>query len=89
MAGLQDVVQEYLKAPLVNMLPQPLFTSSSSVCLEEGMRQMSEVVAGMSETVLSDQGSQEGPVKNTVMKFVPWTHFLLSRSCLFPLDLLF
>ena len=58
MTGLQDAVQEYLKAPPANTLPQPLFASSSSVCLEEGMRQMSGIVTGMSDWALSDQGSQ-------------------------------
>ena len=43
----------------------PSFASSSSVHLEEGMRQMSEVISGMSEMALSDQGSHENPVKNT------------------------
>ena len=65
MTSLQDTVQEYLKAPLANTLPQPSFASSSTIHLEEGMHQMSEVVVGMSETVLSDQGSQEGSVRNT------------------------
>ena len=65
MTGLQDAVQEWKNAPPVSTLPQPSFASSSSVRLEEGMRQMSEVVAKMSETGLSDQGSQEGVVRNT------------------------
>ena len=65
MTGLQDVVQEWKNAPPANTLPQPLFASNSSIRLEEGMRQMSEVVAKMSETGLSDQGSQEGVVRNT------------------------
>ena len=65
MTGLQDAVQEWKNAPPASMLPQLLFASSSSVRLEEGMRQMSEVITRMSETGLSDQGSQEGPVKNT------------------------
>ena len=65
MTGLQDVVQEWKNAPLASTLPQPSFASSSSIHLEEGMRQMSEVVAAMSETALSDQGSQEGVVRNT------------------------
>ena len=63
--GLQDAVQEWKNAPPASMLPQPSFTSSSSIRLEEGIRQMSEVVAKMSETGLSDQGSQEGVVRNT------------------------
>ena len=65
MTGLQDAVQEWKNAPPASTLPQPLFASSSSVRLEEGMRQMSEVVAKMSETGLLDQGSQEGVVRNT------------------------
>ena len=65
MTGLQTAVQEYLKAPPANTLPPLSFASSSSVHLEEGMHQMSEVVMGMSETALSDQGSQEDVVKNT------------------------
>ena len=65
MTGLQDVVQEYLKAPPANTLPPPLFASSSSIRLEEGMHQMSEVISEMSETALSVQGSQENPVRNT------------------------
>ena len=52
MTGLQNTVQEYLKAPLVDMLPLPLFTSTSSVRLEEGSRQISA-------KDLSDQDSQE------------------------------
>ena len=84
MTGLQDAVQEYLKAPLANTLPPPSFTLSLSVRLEEGMRQMSEVVTGMSETALSDQGSQENPVRNTwkglkrgetATSNYPWTEY--------------
>ena len=69
--GLCGVVKEYLQAPLVSTLPRPEFPmagplqSSSSVQLQEGMCQMSEVIAGMSETALLDQGSQGNPVKNT------------------------
>ena len=63
MTSLQDAVQEYLKAPLANMLPQPSFTSSLSVHLEEGMHQMSEVVSEMLNQALSDQDSQ-GSRKN-------------------------
>ena len=59
MTGLQDAVQEWKNAPLASTLPQPSFASSLSVRLEEGMCQMSEVVASMSETALSDQGSQD------------------------------
>ena len=65
MTGLQDAVQEWKNAPPASTLPQPSFASSSSVRLEEGMRQMSEVVAKMSETGLSDQGSQEVGVRST------------------------
>ena len=65
MTGLQDAVQEWKNAPPANTLPQPSFASSSSVRLEEGMRQMSEVVAVMSETSFVDQGSQEEVVRNT------------------------
>ena len=65
MTGLQDAVQEWKNAPPASMLPQPSFASSSSVHLEEGMRQMSEVVAKMSETALSDQASQGKVVRNT------------------------
>ena len=65
MTGLQDVVQEWKNAPPASMLPQPSFALSSSVRLEEGMRQMLEVVVAMLEMALLDQGSQEGPVRNT------------------------
>ena len=66
MTGLQDAVQEWKIAPPASShtLPQPSFASSSSVRLEEGMRQMSEVVTAMSETSFADQGSQ-GVVRNT------------------------
>ena len=70
MTGLQDAVQEYLKAPPASMLPQPSFTSTSSVCLEEGLRQMSDVIMGMSDQALSDQGSQ-GSKKNTWKSLTP------------------
>ena len=56
MTGLQDAVQEYLKAPPANTLPQPLFTSTLSIHLEEGLRQTLK-------TALSDQDSQ-GSRKN-------------------------
>ena len=65
MTGLQDAVQEWKNAPPASTLPQPLFASSLSVRLEEGMCQMLEVVMAMLETALSDQGSQESPVRNT------------------------
>ena len=65
MTGLQDAVQEWKNAPPVSTLPQPSFASSSSVRLEEGMCQMSEVVTVMSETSFVDQGSQETVVWNT------------------------
>ena len=84
MTSLQDVVQEWKNAPPASMLPQPLFASSSSVRLEEGMRQMLEVVTKMLETGLLDQGSQEGPVRNTwkglkrgktATSNYPWTEY--------------
>ena len=89
MTGLQEVVQEYLKAPPANTLPQPAFLTAgplmnSSVWLEEGMRQMSKVITGMLETALSDQGSQEDPVRNawkslreggTATSNHPWTEY--------------
>ena len=46
MTGLQDTVQEWKNAPPVSMLPQPSFASSSSIRLEEGMRQMSDNSSG-------------------------------------------
>ena len=58
MTGLQEAVQEWKNAPPANTLPPPSFASSSSIRLEEGMCQMLEVVQGMSEMALSDQGSQ-------------------------------
>ena len=63
MTSLQDVVWGCLKAPPASTLPQPSFTSSSSVHLEEGMHQMSEVITEMLNQALSDQGSQ-GSRKN-------------------------
>ena len=84
MTGLQNAVQEYLKAPPANTLPLPLFALSSSVHLEEGMRQMSEVVTGMLEAGLLDQGSQEGVARNTwkglkkgktATSNFPWTEY--------------
>ena len=96
--GLQDTVQEYLKAPLVSTLPCPEFPmagpsqSSSFTRLEEGMHQMSEVITGMSEAVLSDQGSQEGPVRNawkdlkqggTATTNQPWTEYWLNGEVCF------
>ena len=95
MTGLQGAVQEYLKAPPANTLPQPLFTSSSSVRLEEGMRQMSGVVAEMSEKALlvqESQESQEGPVRNTWKDLkkggttttnYPWTEYWFNREVCF------
>ena len=65
MTGLQEAVQEWKSAPLASTLPQLLFALSSSVRLEEGMRQMLEVVMRMLETALSDQGPQEDVVRNT------------------------
>ena len=84
MTSLQDAVQEWKNAPPVSTLPQLLFASSLSVRLKEGMRQMSEVVMRMSETALSDQGSQEEVVKNTwkglkggetTTTNLPWTEY--------------
>ena len=84
MTGLQDVVQEYLKAPPANTLPPPPFVSTSSIHLEEGMRQMSEVVTGMLDQALSAQEPQEDPVRNTwkglkkgetAISDAPWTEY--------------
>ena len=92
MTGLQDAVQEWKNAPPVSTLPQPSFASSSSVCLEEGMRQMSEVVERMSETGLSDQGSQEPVVRNTwkglkagetATTNFPWTEYWFNGEVFF------
>ena len=69
MTSLQDVVQEYLKAPLASTLPQPAFqmagplASSLSIWLEEGLRQMLDIITGMLDQASSDQGSQ-GSRKN-------------------------
>ena len=68
MTGLQDAVQEYLKAPLANILPQPAFptagpsTSTSFVRLRKDSHLTSE-------RDLSDQGSQ-GSRKN-IWKVAP------------------
>ena len=92
MTGLQDAVQEWKNAPPVSTLPQLSFASSSSVRLEEGMRQMSEVVAKMSETGLSDQGSQEVVVRNTwrglkagetATTNFPWTEYWINGEVFF------
>ena len=98
MTGLQDMVQEYLKAPPVNTLPCPEFLmagpsmSSSSAWLEEGMHQMSQVVMVMSETSFVDQGSQEGPVRNvwkdlkqggTATTNHPWTEYWFNGEVYF------
>ena len=62
--GLQGVIREYLQAPLVSTLPQPAFLmagpsqSNSSVQLEEGLCQMSDIVTVMLDKALLDQGSQ-------------------------------
>ena len=62
--GLQGAVREYLQAPLVSTLPHPEFpmagpsTSHSSGQLEEGLRQMLDIITGMSDQALLDQGSQ-------------------------------
>ena len=90
--GLQDAVQEWKNAPPASTLPQRSFASSSSVRLEEGMRQMSEVVAAMSETALLDQGSQESPVRNTwrglkrgetATTNYPWTEYWFNGEVCF------
>ena len=56
------------------------------------MRQMSGVIMAMSETVLSDQGSQEGPVKNawkdlkrggTATTNHPWTEYWFNSEVCF------
>ena len=92
MTSLQDAVQEWKNAPPASTLPQPLFASSSSVCLEEGMHQMSEVVMAMSEMSFADQGSQEGPVKNTwkglkqgeiATTNYPWTEYWFNGEVCF------
>ena len=46
MTGLQDAVQEYLKAPPASTLPQSSFASTSSIQLEEGLHRMSDIIAG-------------------------------------------
>ena len=92
MTGLQDTVREWKNAPPASTLPQPSFTSSSSVRLEEGMHQMSEVISAMSETALSDQGSQEEVVKNTwkglkrgetATTNFPWTEYWFNGEVYF------
>ena len=92
MTGLQDAVQEWKNAPPASMLPQPSFASSSSVRLEEGMHQMSEVVMAMSETALLDQESQENPVRNTwrglkqgetATTNYPWTEYWFNGEVCF------
>ena len=92
MTGLQDTVQEWKNAPPASTLPQPSFASSSSVRLEEGMRQMSEVVAKMSETGLSDQEPQGGVVRNTweglkrgetATTNYPWTEYWFNGEVYF------
>ena len=74
------------------------YTSPTIVCfklsirLEEGMHQMSEVILGMPEMVLLDQGSQEGPVKNTwkglkkgetATSNHPWTEYWFNGEVFF------
>ena len=97
MTSLQDAVQEYLKAPPASTLPRPEFpmagpSSSSSVRLEEGMRQMSEVVTAMSEMSFMDQGSQRNPVRNawkdlkqggTTTTNYPWTEYWFNGKVCF------
>ena len=92
MTGLQDAVQEWKNASPASTLPQPSFASSSSVRLEEGMRQMSEIAAKMSETGLSDQGSQGVEVRNTwrglkagetATTNYPWTEYWINGEVYF------
>ena len=92
MTGLQDTVQEWKNAPPASTLPQPLFASSLFIHLEEGMRQMLEVVTAMSETGLSDQGSQGVAVKNTwkglkagetATSNYPWTEYWINGEVFF------
>ena len=67
--GLQGVIRGYLQAPLASTLPQLEFpmagpsTFSSSSQLKEGLRQTSDIITGMSDQALLDQGSQ-GSRKN-------------------------
>ena len=63
MTSPQDVVQEYLKAPLANTLPQLSFASTSSIHPEEGLRQTLE-------TASLDQDSQ-GSRKNAWRNLKP------------------
>ena len=98
MTSLQDAVQEYLTGPPASTLPHLEFPmagpsqSSSSARLEMGLRQMSEVVMVMLETVLLDQGSQESPVKNawktlkkgeTATSNYPWTEYWFNGEVCF------
>ena len=92
MTGLQDAVQEWKNAPPASTLPQPSFTSSLSIRLEEGMRQMLEVVTVMSEMSFADQGSQEGVVRNTwrglkqgetATTNFPWTQYWFNGEVCF------
>ena len=90
MTGLQDAVQEWKNAPPVSTLPPPSFASSSSVRLEEGMRQMLEVVEKMSEAGLSDR---ESPVVRNTWKGLkrgetatsnsPWTEYWFNGEVYF------
>ena len=96
--GLQSAVMEYLQAPPASTLPRLEFLtagplqSSSSIRLEESMRQMSRVISAMSETVLSDQESQESLAKNTwkalkkgktTTSNYPWTEYWFNREVCF------
>ena len=98
MTGLQEAVQEYLKAPPVSTLPRPEFPTagplqlSLSARLEMGLHQMSKVVTAMSDQALSDQGSQESPVKNawktlkkgeTTTSNYPWTEYWFNGEVCF------
>ena len=98
MKGLQAAVKEYLEAPPASTLPHLEFPtagpsqSSSSIQLEMGLHQMSEVITAMSEMALSDQGHQEGPVRNTwkglkkgktATSNYPWTEYWFNSEVCF------
>ena len=62
MKGLHQAKKDFVEmSPGVNCLPAPVFPSepsSSSSPLEQGLRQMSEVITKMLDTALSDQEFQ-------------------------------
>ena len=76
------MIRDYLQALPVSTLPQLVFQmggplpSTSSVRLEEGLRQMLDIVMAMLDQALSDQGSQGSrmnvwkstPVKTITLK---------------------